>query len=524
MSIAIRRALISVADKTQLAEFAQALYALKVEIISTGGTAQRLRELAIPVIEVADYTGFPELLGGRVKTLHPKIHGGILARRVLDEMELASQQIAPIDLVVVNLYPFAATIAQPNCDLETAIEQIDIGGVALIRAAAKNHAVVTVIIEPTDYESVLSEIRDSGGVGETTRQRLAVKAFAHTAQYDATVAGYLRHQYVNIKTANSEKTVFPSELTLQYRKAYDLRYGENPHQAAALYIEAKPTVSEGIIASTQRQGKVLSYNNLSDADTAWACVQRFAEPACVIVKHANPCGVAIGQTVLEAYERAFITDPISAFGGIIALNQSLDAETAAAILAKQFVEVVIAPLITEEALQQFNNKPNVRVLQLDPQPITDISWDYRSLDGGLLVQQRDYSPPAAWRVVTQRTPTESEWHDLQFAWQVVQWVKSNAIVYARAGQTLGIGAGQMSRIFAARIAAIKAADEQLDLQHAVMASDAFFPFRDGIELAAQYGIRAVIQPGGSLRDSEVIAAADAQQIAMVFTGIRHFRH
>jgi phosphoribosylaminoimidazolecarboxamide formyltransferase / IMP cyclohydrolase len=518
----IRRALLSVSDKTGIVDFARALVELGVELLSTGGTARLLADSGIPVIEVADYTGFPEMMDGRLKTLHPRIHGGLLGRRGEDDAAMREHGIPPIDLLVVNLYPFEATVAKPDCALADAIENIDIGGPAMLRAAAKNHAAVTVVVDASDYARVLAEMRaDHGVVSAATRFDLTVKVFEHTARYDGAIANYLG----SIR-AEGGRDPFPSSYSVQFRKAQAMRYGENPHQGAAFYVEPKP--AEACIATArQLQGKELSYNNVADTDAALECVKGFAAPACVIVKHANPCGVAIGSTILEAYDRAYQVDPTSAFGGIIAFNRPLDGETARVIVDRQFVEVIIAPEVTPEALAATASKQNVRVLACgDWGSERAPGWDYKRVTGGLLVQDRDWGQVTRsdLQVVTQRQPTDREMIDLLFAWQVVKFVKSNAIVYGRDGMILGVGAGQMSRVFSARIAAMKAQEEKLDLKGAAMASDAFFPFRDGIDLAAEYGITAVIQPGGSMRDSEVIAAADEHQMTMVFTGMRHFRH
>lgn len=518
----IRRALISVSDKTGLLEVAHILQQNQVAILSTGGTAKFLHERGIPVTEISEYTGFPEIMDGRVKTLHPKIHGGLLGRRGQDEALMQQHAIWSIDLLIVNLYPFANTIAQPNCELAAAIENIDIGGVALLRAAAKNYMTVTVVADPLDYPLLCEELHTQAGCTTLSlRQKLALKAFTHTAAYDSQIANYLEQQFMTSR--------LPTNLFLHYHQHTELRYGENPHQAAGLY--KTHTAPSGTIGSAKQwQGKPLSFNNLVDADTALTCAQTFPShiPACVIVKHANPCGVALGNTLIEAYHKAFQTDPTSAFGGIIAVNQTLQAETASTILKNQFVEVIIAPHATAEALAVCQQKPTVRILTCGEKTIASSAnnWTYHSIGGGLLIQEPDRaeSDPTQWRVVSQRTPTEKEWDDLLFAWRVVKFVKSNAIVYARAGQTIGIGAGQMSRIDSARIASLKAADARLTITGAVMASDAFFPFRDSIDHAASLGISAVIQPGGSKRDEEVIAAADEAQIAMVFTGMRHFRH
>ncbi len=521
-ALPIRRALLSVSDKTGLVDFARALVDLGVELLSTGGTAKLLGNSGVPVIEVADYTGFPEMMDGRLKTLHPKIHGGLLGRRGEDDAAMVEHGIPPIDLLVVNLYPFAATVAKPNCALADAIENIDIGGPAMLRAAAKNHAAVAVVTDAGDYDRVLAEMRDNGSaVSAATRFDLAVKVFEHTAQYDGAIANYLG----SVK-ADGERDPFPRTYSAQFRKAQEMRYGENPHQGAAFYVEPQP--AEACIATArQLQGKELSYNNVADTDAALECVKGFAAPACVIVKHANPCGVAVGATLLEAYDRAYQADPTSAFGGIIAFNRPLDATTAKAIIDRQFVEVIIAPEVAPDALAATASKQNVRVLACGQWGAERIpGWDYKRVTGGLLVQDRDLGQVAEadLKVVTQRQPTSQELADLLFTWQVVKFVKSNAIVYGRDGMILGVGAGQMSRVFSARIAAMKAEEAKLDLHGAAMGSDAFFPFRDGLDLAAELGITAVIQPGGSMRDSEVIAAADEHNMTMVFTGMRHFRH
>ena len=519
----IARALISVSDKTGIADLARDLNALGVEILSTGGTARLLTGAGVPVIEVSDFTGFPEMMDGRVKTLHPKIHGGILGRRGTDEAVMADNGIVPIDLVVVNLYPFEQTVARPDCDLQTAIENIDIGGPTLLRAAAKNHAAVTVVVDSADYPLLLDELRANGNaVSPATRYTFAVKAFEHTARYDGAIANYL-----GAIDADGERADFPHTLNLQFRRAQAMRYGENPHQRAAFYVEQAPREAS-VATARQLQGKELSYNNMADTDAALECVKSFTEgPACVIVKHANPCGVALGSDPLEAYDRAFRTDPTSAFGGIIAFNRPLDTTTARAIIERQFVEVIIAPVVDPDALPVLAGKKNVRVLECgawtdEPVPMLD----FKRVNGGLLVQDRDRGRMSTddLKVVTRRAPTAHELQDLLFAWRVGKFVKSNAIVYCRDGMTIGVGAGQMSRVYSARVAALKAADEGLEVQGSVMASDAFFPFRDGIDQAAEAGIVAVIQPGGSMRDDEVIAAADEHGIAMVFTGMRHFRH
>jgi len=520
--IVIRRALLSVSDKTGLLDFARALLDVGVEILSTGGTARLLSANGVPVVEVSDYTGFPEMMDGRVKTLHPRIHGGLLGRRGTDDAVMAEHDIPAIDLLVVNLYPFEATVARPDCTLADAIENIDIGGPAMLRAAAKNHAAVTVVTDAADYPRLLEEMHaNHGAVSAATRFELAVKVFEQTARYDGAIANYL-----GAIQADGGKAEFPRTYSVQYRKAQDMRYGENPHQHAAFYVEHQP--AEVSIATTrQLQGKELSYNNVADTDAALECVKCFEEPACVIVKHANPCGVAVDATILKAYERAFQTDPTSAFGGIIAFNRELDAATAKAIIDRQFVEVIIAPRVAAAALPVLATKQNVRVLACGDWGRERIpAFDYKRVTGGLLLQDRDLGQVAAadLQIVSRRSPGERELKDLLFAWKVVKFVKSNAIVYCREGMTIGIGAGQMSRVYSAKIAALKARDEGLAIEGSVMASDAFFPFRDGIDAAAEVGITAVIQPGGSVRDKEVIAAADEYGMAMVFTGMRHFRH
>ena len=518
----VMHALISVSDKTGIVELARALHALDIEILSTGGTARRLRDAGVPVVEVSSYTGLPEMMDGRVKTLHPRIHGGLLARRDTDAEAMREHGIAGIDLLVVNLYPFERTVAQPDCDLVTAIENIDIGGPAMLRAAAKNHAWVTVVVDTADYAEVLDELRDSATVTPATRFRLAVKAFEHTARYDGAIAGYLGAR----DGTDAPPAAFPRTLNLQYAKSQEMRYGENPHQRAAFYVEGGGAEA-GVATARQIQGKALSFNNVADTDAALECVKSFAEPACVIVKHANPCGVAIGKRILDAYHRAFSTDPTSAFGGIIAFNRPLDAQTAAAIVERQFVEVVVAPRIETEALAPLASKEGVRVLECGELPDTPgAALEFKRVTGGLLVQDRDTGVVAAGdlEVVTRRAPTDAEMRDLLFAWKVVKFVKSNAIVYCRGGMTVGIGAGQMSRVYSAKIAGIKARDEGLEVRGSVLASDAFFPFRDGIDAAAEAGVGAVIEPGGSMRDNEVIEAADEHGMAMVFTRIRHFRH
>jgi phosphoribosylaminoimidazolecarboxamide formyltransferase / IMP cyclohydrolase len=526
MLLPVRRALLSVSDKTGLVELARWLAGHNVEILSTGGTARLLTGKGLTVREVSSYTGFPEIMDGRVKTLHPKIHGGLLGRRGVDDAVMALHQIAPIDLLVVNLYPFAETVARPNCGYAEAIEHIDIGGPAMLRAAAKNHESVAVVVDPTDYTTLLEELAANDGCTNLAlRSRLAGKAFAHTARYDTMVASYLAQRHpVDGHGQPTER--FPTTLPLVFDKVQDLRYGENPHQNAAFYRTPVPR-GASVSTATILQGKDLSFNNIADADAAIECVRQFAEPACVIVKHANPCGVAVAASPLEAYDRAYRTDPTSAFGGIIAFNRELDATTAAAIIDRQFVEVLAAPAVAPDAVKALAIRPNVRVLTLgDLSRAPDGELEFRSVTGGLLTQTRDTGNVDAGglKVVTRRKPTRTELIDLEFAWQVCKFVKSNAIVFARDRSTIGVGAGQMSRVYSTRIAAMKAADERLEVEGSVMASDAFFPFRDGLDVAVEYGIRAVIQPGGSRNDPEVIAAADEHGIAMVFTGMRHFRH
>ncbi|NIR32523.1 MAG: bifunctional phosphoribosylaminoimidazolecarboxamide formyltransferase/IMP cyclohydrolase [Gammaproteobacteria bacterium] len=523
MSDRIRCALISVSDKTGVVDFARDLAELDVDILSTGGTARSLREAGLAVTDVSQYTGFPEIMDGRLKTLHPRIHGGLLGRRELDREVMTAHEIRPIDLVVVNLYPFERAVTDPHCSLASAIENIDIGGPAMLRAAAKNHAAVTVLVNPSDYARVLEEMRQhEGRVSDATRFDLATRAFEHTARYDGAIASYL-----GSLLEDARKRALPRTLNLNFEKVHDLRYGENPHQRAAFY--RRPGAGEPSVATARLiQGRALSFNNIGDADAALECVRSFDEGcACVIVKHANPCGAAVGPTPLEAYERAFRTDPTSAFGGVIACNTPLEGELARAIIERQFVEVIVAPEVKEAAVAALAGKPNVRVLACGRWGGSSGGLDLRGVaGGGLLAQERDRGMVGAGdlKVVSRRHPTDRELADLLFAWRVVKHVKSNAIVYARDEMTLGIGAGQMSRVYSARIAAIKAHDEGLDLAGAVMASDAFFPFRDGVDAAAQAGAAAVIQPGGSMRDEEVIAAADEHGMAMVFTGMRHFRH
>ncbi|MET0103764.1 MAG: bifunctional phosphoribosylaminoimidazolecarboxamide formyltransferase/IMP cyclohydrolase [Sedimenticola sp.] len=517
---AITRALISVSDKTGIVEFARALHERGIQILSTGGTARLLSEQSIPVTEVSEYTGFPEMMDGRVKTLHPKIHGGILGRRGTDDQVMSDNGIAPIDMIVVNLYPFEQTVANPDCDLPTAIENIDIGGPTMLRAAAKNHADVTVVVDADDYGRILEEMDQNGGsVTDTTRFDLAVKTFEHTSNYDGAIANYLGTRLAE------EPSDFPRTINLQYRQVQTMRYGENPHQKAAFFVE-RDQPEACISTARQLQGKELSYNNIADTDAALECVKQYAEgPTCVIVKHANPCGVAQGDNLLHAYDRAYSTDPESAFGGIIAFNEELDAETAQAIVDRQFVEVIIAPSVSAAAVDVVSSKKNVRLLECGDWTSEAIHrLDFKRVNGGLLVQDADLAIYNDLKVVTKRAPTEQEMTDLIFTWRVAKFVKSNAIVYGKDGMTIGVGAGQMSRVNSARIAGIKAEHAGLEVPGSVMASDAFFPFRDGLDNAAEAGIRAVIQPGGSMRDEEVIAAADEHDIAMVFTGMRHFRH
>ncbi len=539
----MKTALLSVSDKTGIVEFAQQLTDAGVRLLSTGGTAATLRDAGLNVTEVSDHTGFPEIMAGRVKTLHPKIHGGILARRDIDAAVMQEQGIDAIDIVVVNLYPFAATITQADCTYDDAIENIDIGGPAMIRAAAKNHRFVAVVTDPEDYARVVAEITaalaaessdESDGAAVVSTgllKELAAKAFAHTAQYDAMIAGYLARATASQEAGDSEtgdsksSVDFPLALQLNFTKQQDMRYGENPHQQAAFYAAANRPGSS-IASAELLQGKELSFNNISDADAALSCVKEFDDITCVIVKHANPCGVATASNPLQAYERAYACDPTSAFGGIIAFNRAVDETLAATILDRQFVEVLLAPGYSAAALEILAGKPAIRVLKLQQPLLIDSSLRYTSVSGGLLVQSADNRLISAdgLKTVTHRHPTETELNDLQFAWRVAKYVKSNAIVYAKDRQSIGVGAGQMSRVYSARIAAIKAADESLEIKGSVLASDAFFPFRDGIDSAAEAGVSAVIQPGGSRNDDEVIAAANEHDMAMVFTGMRHFRH
>ncbi|HCH3941982.1 TPA: bifunctional phosphoribosylaminoimidazolecarboxamide formyltransferase/IMP cyclohydrolase [Vibrio parahaemolyticus] len=524
----IRRALISVSDKTGIVEFAQALAERGVDILSTGGTARLLAEQGIAVTEVSDYTGFPEMMDGRVKTLHPKVHGGVLGRRGQDDDVMAKHGINPIDMVVVNLYPFAETVAKDGCTLADAVENIDIGGPTMVRSAAKNHKDVTIVVNASDYDRVIAEM-DANDKSLTleTRFDLAIAAFEHTAAYDGMIANYFGTMVPSYgeNKEGDEESKFPRTFNQQFEKKQDMRYGENSHQAAAFYVEANPQEAS-VSTARQIQGKALSYNNIADTDAALECVKEFNEPACVIVKHANPCGVALGKDILEAYNRAYQTDPTSAFGGIIAFNQELDAETASAIVERQFVEVIIAPSVSAEAIEVVAAKKNVRLLECGEWTTKTTGFDVKRVNGGLLVQDRDQGMVSLddLKVVSKRQPTKEELKDALFCWKVAKYVKSNAIVYAKGDMTIGVGAGQMSRVYSAKIAGIKAADEGLEVAGSVMASDAFFPFRDGIDAAAEAGIKCVIQPGGSMRDDEVIAAADEHGMAMIFTGMRHFRH
>jgi phosphoribosylaminoimidazolecarboxamide formyltransferase/IMP cyclohydrolase len=517
---AARQALISVSDKTGVVELACGLVRLGFGILSTGGTARLLAEAGVPVIEVGEYTGFPEMLDGRVKTLHPKVHAGILARRDLPAhmAAIGKAGIPVIDMVVVNLYPFVQTVSKPGCSLDEALENIDIGGPTMVRAAAKNHQHVAIVTDPRDYALVLAELETAGTLGRATRFRLARKAFSHTAAYDGAIGNYL-----TAIGADGQRGDFPDQINFSFAKVQDLRYGENPHQKAAFYAELE-RVPGALSGYSQLQGKELSYNNLADADASWECVKTFDAPACVIVKHANPCGVALGKDPLEAYRRALSTDPTSAFGGIIAFNRELDVAVAQA-LSQQFVEVVIAPRVSAQALSVLAAKQNMRLLEVPLEPGAN-RYDLKRVGGGLLVQTPDTRNlhAAELRVVTKAQPTPQQLSDLLFAWRVAKFVKSNAIVFCRDGMTVGVGAGQMSRVDSARIAAIKAQNAGLTLAGTVVASDAFFPFRDGLDVVVSAGARAVIQPGGSVRDDEVIAAADEHGIVMVFTGVRHFRH
>jgi phosphoribosylaminoimidazolecarboxamide formyltransferase/IMP cyclohydrolase len=517
----VRRALLSVSDKTGIVEFARELKERGIELLSTGGTAKLLTSHGIPVKEVAEHTGFPEIMGGRVKTLHPKIHGGLLGRRGTDEAVMLEHSIEPIDLLAVNLYPFAATVSRPDCSYEDAVDNIDIGGPAMVRAAAKNHASVTVVVDPSDYRELLDELAaNQGSTNLIMRRKLSAKAFAHTAQYDAMVSAYFTG------AIGGAVPTFADDLNLSFRKHMDLRYGENPHQQAAFYTDPR-AIGASVTQAKQIQGRELSFNNIADADTALECVRQFDSAGCVIVKHANPCGAARCSSVADAYAHAYRTDPTSAYGGIIAFNRELDGATARTIIEQQFVEVILAPSVSEEAKAILAPRDNLRVLVTGDLslPVTQL-LEYKSVAGGLLVQTRDTGAVRAQeiRTVSKRPPTLAELDDLIFAWRVAKYVKSNAIVAAKDRSTIGIGAGQMSRVISSKIAAMKAKDVGLSLEGASVASDAFFPFRDGLDALAEFGIKAIIQPGGSRRDAEVIAAADEHGIAMVFTGMRHFRH
>jgi phosphoribosylaminoimidazolecarboxamide formyltransferase/IMP cyclohydrolase len=520
--VTVHRALLSVSDKTGLADIGAALHALGIEIISTGGSAKALREASVPVRDVSELTGFPEIMDGRVKTLHPKVHGGLLGRRGIDDAVMLDQSILPIDLLVVNLYPFARTIARTDTRYEDAIEQIDIGGPAMLRAGAKNHERVTCICDPADYRELVETLRRDGGTSFEQRRRFAAKVFAHTARYDGMIADWL-----SARTEDEPHEAYPPTLHLALHRAQDMRYGENPHQAAALYLDGRPTAGT-VAGATVLTGKEMSYNNFVDADTALECVKAFDKtPACVIVKHSNPCGVALDADPVRAYERAFACDPTSAFGGILAFNRPLDGALVQKILANQFVEVLVAPGFDEDALAALRKKPNVRALATGELSATGtVQRQFKTIGGGVLVQDTDADTLmlSDLKVVTKRVPDAGQLRDLLFAWHVAMYVKSNAIVFARGGATIGIGAGQMSRVVSVKVAAMKAADAKLSTQDSVLASDAFFPFRDNVDLAAAAGVCALIQPGGSIRDHEVIEAADAHGMAMVFTGTRHFRH
>jgi len=528
----IQRALLSVSDKTGIIDFASTLVDQGVELLSTGGTAKLLRENGISVKDVSEHTGQAEIMDGRVKTLHPKIHGGILGRRDLDQSVMQEQNIAPIDLVVVNLYPFAATVANPDCSLADAVENIDIGGPTMVRAAAKNHNDVTIVVNVNDYATVMQEMQaNRGSVTFATRFDLAIKAFEHTAEYDGMIANYFGAKIEEVSQSCEEDcghdhSEFPRTFNIQMTKKQDLRYGENSHQEAAFYVENE-IQEASVAAAEQLQGKELSFNNIADTDSALECVKEFEEPACVIVKHANPCGVSIAEDIYAAYDNAYKTDPTSAFGGIIAFNRELDAKTAQGIIDRQFVEVIVAPAVSAEAQKIISVKQNIRLLVCGEwQGQLTEGYDFKRVNGGLLVQERDFGMVEKddLTIVTEVQPTDKQLDDLLFSWKVAKYVKSNAIVYCRDGMTIGVGAGQMSRVYSAKVAGIKAADEGLQVEGCVMASDAFFPFRDGIDAAAAAGIKAVIQPGGSMRDNEVIAAANEHGIAMVFTGMRHFKH
>jgi phosphoribosylaminoimidazolecarboxamide formyltransferase/IMP cyclohydrolase len=514
--LTVRRALISVSDKRGLIPFVSGLRDLGVEILSTGGTCRALREAGIEVFEVSEKTGFPEIMDGRVKTLHPTIHGGLLGRRGTDEQVMEEHGIEPIDLLAVNLYPFEQTIARDDATIEDAIENIDIGGPAMIRAASKNHDGVAVVVDPDDYDSVLESMQKNE-LSIESRRRLAAKAYAHTASYDTAITKYLSDSLGDDPLG--DRILYSGSLVER------MRYGENPHQSAAFYIDQRAPAGS-LATAEQLQGKALSYNNIADSDAALECVKQFGAPACVIVKHANPCGVAVAENILDAYEKAFKTDPTSAFGGIIAFNQPLDATTAKTIIDRQFVEVIVAPAIDDGAANVLSEKKNVRVLRTGDWVESVPGYDFKKVSGGLLVQGSDMGKirESDLKVVTDKSPTPQQIEDMLFAWTVVKYVKSNAIIFCKDNMTIGVGAGQMSRVYSTKIAAIKAADESLEVKGSVMASDAFFPFRDGIDAAAETGIAAIIQPGGSMRDDEVIQAANEHGLAMVFTGMRHFRH
>ncbi|HET9049906.1 MAG TPA: bifunctional phosphoribosylaminoimidazolecarboxamide formyltransferase/IMP cyclohydrolase [Chiayiivirga sp.] len=524
-SIPVRRALLSVSDKTGLIELARTLVAHDIELISTGGTARALREAGLTVRDVSELTGFPEMMDGRVKTLHPIVHGGLLGRTDIDDAVMAEHNIGRIDLLVLNLYPFEKVTANPECPLADAVENIDIGGPAMLRSAAKNFARVAVVTDSSQYPDLVAELETSAGaLSAATRFALSVAAFNRVAQYDAAISSYLS-AITDASATVPVRATFPAQSNGSFIKMMDLRYGENPHQQAAFYRDLHP--APGSLATfTQLQGKELSYNNIADADSAWECVRQFDAPACVIVKHANPCGVAVGNGCDDTYEAAYATDPTSAFGGIIAFNTRLDGATCKTLLDRQFVEVLIAPDYDADALDYAKKKANVRVLRIPLAPAARGFIDAKRVNSGLLLQTADDRVVARveLKVVSRLAPTEAQFADLLFAWKVAKFVKSNAIVYAKDTRTIGVGAGQMSRVYSARIAGIKAVDAGLVVDGSVMASDAFFPFRDGIDAAAEAGIKAVIQPGGSMRDAEVIAAADEHGIAMVFTGVRHFRH
>jgi len=512
----VRRALISVSDKRGLIPFAEGLGKLGIEILSTGGTCRSLRDAGIDVIEVSEKTGFPEIMDGRVKTLHPTIHGGLLGRRGTDEAVMEEHGIEPIDLLAVNLYPFEQTIARADATIDDAIENIDIGGPAMIRAAAKNHDGVAVVVDSDDYDDVLESLK-SDQLSLDARRTLAAKAYAHTASYDTAITKYLSNSLE--QNPLGDRILYSGSLVER------MRYGENPHQEAAFYIDQQAATGS-LATADQLQGKALSYNNIADSDAALECVRQFTAPACVIVKHANPCGVAVAGGILEAYEKAFKTDPTSAFGGIIAFNRPLDASTAKSIIDRQFVEVIVAPEIGDDAAEILKEKKNVRVLRTGEWAESTGGFDFKKVSGGLLVQGSDMGRITAddLKVVTDKAPTPEQIEDMLFAWTVVKYVKSNAIIFCKDHMTIGVGAGQMSRVYSTKIAAIKAADEELEVKGSVMASDAFFPFRDGIDAAAETGITAIIKPGGSMRDDEVIQAANEHGLAMVFTGMRHFRH